>query len=540
MLMVVTGELPPPRVLGRYALYDKIASGGMATVHLGRLLGPVGFARTVAIKRLHAQFAEDPEFVSMFLDEARMVARISHPNVVPTLDVVATEGELFLVMEYVHGESLARLLRASHAGGTRIPPDMVVTLMVGVLHGLHAAHEARSERGEPLGIVHRDVSPQNILVGIDGAARVLDFGVAKSLGRLQTTREGQLNGKLSYMAPEQIRGKVTRATDVYAASIVLWESLVGQRLFAGENEGQLLDQVQKGCQIPPSLMASGVSPELDAVTLRGLALDPAMRFATAREMARALEDAVPPVAASKIGEWVESLIKEKLWERSERIAAIESSSATTAPVGPPSFGGSHAGPVTAAPAPAPLPPAPPPPLRDAPGGEGGPFPVADDTLPTQLSTGSVSAPGRPPSRFPRRRGARVLAGALAGTVAVSVLVATLIKKSAAGPAAATSTEATAAAVAVPVATVTADQDSSTAPPPPAFDSAGAAPQTSPFVASAAVPAPSAVAVPASPRPTAPPAWQKPAAPAAPSPASRCNPPWYVDGRGVRMFKKECL
>src|SRR5262245_394878 len=150
----------------------------MATVHLGRLLGPVGFSRTVAIKRLHAQFATDPEFVSMFLDEARLAARIRHPNVVPTLDVVATEGELFVVMEYVHGESLSRLIKEEARNGRRIPPRIAASLISGTLQGLHAAHEARDERGNPLNIVHRDVSPQNILVGSDGIARVLDFGVA--------------------------------------------------------------------------------------------------------------------------------------------------------------------------------------------------------------------------------------------------------------------------------------------------------------------------------------------------------------------------
>src|ERR1022692_1337015 len=164
-----------PRIIGRYALYGKIAQGGLATVHLGRLLGPVGFARTVAIKRMHSQFAEDPEFVSKFLDEARLAARIRHPNVVPTLDVVATDGELFLVMDYVQGETLARLQRLLKAQGKTIPLPIVAALFSGILHGLHAAHEAKNERGEPLGMVHRDVSPQNVIVGTDGVPRVLDF-----------------------------------------------------------------------------------------------------------------------------------------------------------------------------------------------------------------------------------------------------------------------------------------------------------------------------------------------------------------------------
>ncbi|MCA9588320.1 MAG: serine/threonine protein kinase, partial [Myxococcales bacterium] len=235
------------RVVGRYALYGALAAGGMATVHLGRLLGPVGFSRTVAIKRLHAQFAADPEFVSMFLDEARVAARIRHPNVVPTLDVVTTDGELFLVMEYVPGESLAKLTRAVRERGERIPLPVMSAIMVGTLLGLHAAHEATDERGEPLHIVHRDVSPQNVLVGTDGVAKILDFGVAKAAGRIQTTREGQIKGKLAYMPPEQLRGgDVTRKCDVYAAGVMLWELLTGQRLFSGDNEGAVVARVLEG------------------------------------------------------------------------------------------------------------------------------------------------------------------------------------------------------------------------------------------------------------------------------------------------------
>src|ERR1700733_14777693 len=194
--MDATASARPVRILGRYALYDEIAAGGMATVHLGRLIGPVGFSRTVAIKRLHQQYAKNPEFVAMFLDEARLAARIRHPNVVPTVDVVAMEEELFLVMEYIQGESLSRLFRAASVAAAPIPRSVAVTIMAGVLHGLHAAHEAKTEHGQPLDIVHRDVSPQNVLVGVDGVARVLDFGVAKAAHRVQTTQDGRIKGKL--------------------------------------------------------------------------------------------------------------------------------------------------------------------------------------------------------------------------------------------------------------------------------------------------------------------------------------------------------
>src|SRR6478609_10040309 len=218
-----------PLIVGDYALFSEIASGGMATVHFGRLLGPKSQQKTVAIKRLHAQFAQNPDFVDMFLDEGRVASRIDHPHVVPVLDVAMTGDELFLVMEYVHGETLAKLLSTSKNRGQAVPTDVAFAIVVGLLEGLHAAHEATDENGEPLNIVHRDVSPPNVMIGTDGIARVLDFGVAKAAGRLHLTRDRQLKGKLTYMAPEQVRGQgMDRRTDVYAATIVLWELLVGK------------------------------------------------------------------------------------------------------------------------------------------------------------------------------------------------------------------------------------------------------------------------------------------------------------------------
>ncbi|MBW2523690.1 MAG: serine/threonine protein kinase, partial [Deltaproteobacteria bacterium] len=233
-----------PQLVGRYAIFDEIASGGMASVHIGRLIGPAGFSRTVAIKRMHPHIAKEPEFVAMFVDEARMAARISHPNVVPTLDVVQSGKELLLVMEYVQGASLAHLLRHGRRLGLVNEPRLIVPILVGVLRGLHAAHEAKSAMGEPMHLVHRDVSPHNIMVGVDGVPRVFDFGVAKARGRLRTTQDGKVKGKLAYMAPEQLAGEaVDRRSDIYAAGVVLWEGLAGRRLFEGDTDAQIYAQV---------------------------------------------------------------------------------------------------------------------------------------------------------------------------------------------------------------------------------------------------------------------------------------------------------
>lgn len=315
-----------PEVVDRYAIHDVIAAGGMATVHLGRLAGVAGFSRTVAIKRMHQHVAQDPDFVSMFLDEARLVARIRHPNVVPTLDVISSDGELFLVMEFVHGESLANLLRGDSVSqpAPRMRPRIAASIATGVLRGLHAAHEAKNERGEPLHIVHRDVSPQNIMVGVDGVPRVLDFGVAKAANRLQTTQKGQLKGKLAYMSPEQVRqADVDRRGDIFSVGAVLWEMLVGRRLYDGGNEMMVMNQLVHEKPIEPSQADPELAP-YDAIVMTALQQDPDARFQTARQMAEAIEGAVPLASPSEVGDWVELTAGEALASRATRVAAIES------------------------------------------------------------------------------------------------------------------------------------------------------------------------------------------------------------------------
>ncbi len=291
--------------LDRFELIAELASGGMATVFLARLSGAGGFQRLYAIKRLHPHLASDGEFIQMFLDEARLAARIHHPNVVPILEI-GTAGEpesgdvdrYYLVMEYIEGDTVARLIaRAAHAG-KKLPVAVSIRIVLDALAGLHAAHELRDDDGNALEIVHRDVSPQNILVGVDGIARITDFGVARAASRLSTTRSGQLKGKLAYMAPEQARAsRIDRRADVFAMGICLWETLASRRLFKGDGEAQTLNRVLYE-PIPVLRAVDPSIPEaLSDVCMKALERDPDKRFATAAELATALETAAQSVQA---------------------------------------------------------------------------------------------------------------------------------------------------------------------------------------------------------------------------------------------------
>lgn len=325
-----------PRIVGRYALFDEIAAGGMATIHLGRLVGPVGFSRTVAIKTLHPQFAKDPEFVEMFLEEARLASRIQHPNVISTVDVATAEGEVFLVMEYVPGESLAKLVRSALKSGDPVPIDIAVSILAGMLHGLHATHEAKNEQLEPMHIVHRDVSPQNVLVGLDGVARIFDFGVAKAAAmRSQSTSDGQMKGKLSYMSPEQLNSRdVDRRTDVFAAGVVAWECLAGRRLFAGSDPGEVLAKVLT-LDIPaPIDVLSSVPRALSNTVMRALERSPEQRWQTARDFAIELERNVVLAAPHLVGDWVAQHAGEALQDRRRRVESVERASVDLGHVGP--------------------------------------------------------------------------------------------------------------------------------------------------------------------------------------------------------------
>jgi serine/threonine-protein kinase len=311
------------RNLGRYEILTQLASGGMATVYAARAQGVAGFERLVAIKMLHPHLAYEQEFISMFLDEARLAARIRHMNVVPTLDISDSPGDgYFLVMEYIEGNHLGALLGRAAKRGERLPQPFVCRVLIDALQGLGAAHHLTDEGGKPLKLVHRDVSPHNILVGTDGIARLTDFGVAKADVRMASTRAGQFKGKLSYMAPEQASSSSTdQRSDLFSVGIILWESLTGRRLFKGESNGATLNKLLND----PVLKPSELWPELerfDDVVMKSLSRDAAERFQSADEFAEALEGAAGAGRVAKtreVADVVRDLDAEKLQDERERV-----------------------------------------------------------------------------------------------------------------------------------------------------------------------------------------------------------------------------
>jgi eukaryotic-like serine/threonine-protein kinase len=290
-------ERGPTTTVGRYALFEQFASGGMATVHFGRLDGAGGFSRVVAIKRLLPHLIENREFTEMLLKEARLAARVRHPNVAATLDVVATKGDVLLVLDYVHGEALSTLCRTqAKQKKEHVPLPIAIGIVLDMLQGLAAIHDATDEKGRSLSLVHRDISPPNVLVGADGAARVLDFGIATALEHIEETAPERRKGKRGYMSPEQLRGeRLTQRSDVFSAGIVIWELLALRRLFPADQEKEPGEAVQRGGY--PRTM---------------------------HELAEAVEAAAPPRAnARRIGEWVNELARDALAERNRMVARAE-------------------------------------------------------------------------------------------------------------------------------------------------------------------------------------------------------------------------
>jgi serine/threonine protein kinase len=276
--------------IGKYVVRRKLAEGGMAEIYLAAALGPEGFEKDVVIKRVRPGLAGDPEFVRMFIAEARVVSRLNHANLVHIFDFDKHEDTYYLAMEYVRGHSLWELRRRCQERGVAIPPMLVAQIGMEVARGLAYAHRL-TDGGQSLNLVHRDVTPHNVLLSFDGAVKLTDFGIAKAGDRATTS--GMLKGKFAYMSPEQARGDALDArTDVFALGVTLWELLTGARLFEGDGDVAVLRAVQERLIVPPARLNPGVSASLDAAVMRALERERARRWPTAHELERALAEAV--------------------------------------------------------------------------------------------------------------------------------------------------------------------------------------------------------------------------------------------------------
>ena len=286
-------QLPEPIQFGKYTLFERIGRGGMAEVFKGRIQGPAGFERVFVVKRILPHLSDDTSFIKMFVEEAKLSARLNHPNIVHIFELGAVEGEYFISMEYIRGHDLSATMRAIWKALGPPRPELVAYIGREACRGLAYAHNLTDENGRPLGMIHRDVSPSNVMLSYEGAVKLLDFGIAKALGDAEPSKSGTLKGKYAYMAPEQTEGEnIDNRSDIFACGIVLHEVLTGRRLFKGQNDVQTIERVRRCDVPPPSAQNPGVPPELDDIVLKALQRDPARRWSNAADMADALDDVV--------------------------------------------------------------------------------------------------------------------------------------------------------------------------------------------------------------------------------------------------------
>lgn len=278
--------------MGKYVLVNTLAKGGMSEIWLARPLGPSGFNRPVVLKRMAAPDESERDYVRMFLDEARIASQLSHPNIVQIIELDFAAGDYFMVLEYLHGETLAHVVRSSKGRGFELPLAAVVFMVAEAAAGIGYAHQRKNSAGQSLGIVHRDVSPQNVLVTYDGQVKVLDFGIAKARGSLTRTQSGVVKGKTGYLAPEQARGYIVDArADVFALGVVLFEAVTATRLHGELDAPLIINRLLTGQPLPlASSRNQAVPPELDALIAKAMSMDSTARFADGQEMSVALRD----------------------------------------------------------------------------------------------------------------------------------------------------------------------------------------------------------------------------------------------------------
>lgn len=315
-----------PRRFGKYTLLRRMATGGMAEIFLSLQRSVAGFEKLIVIKRILPAMNQDRGFIDMLLHEARVAASLSHPNIVQTIDVGQVDGTYFIALEHIHGEDLRSIVRQMKKKGvTEFPLEHALAIVLGTCAGLSYAHEKRDLDGTPLEIVHRDISPQNVLVGFAGDVKIVDFGVAKSGSQsAEQTKSGQLKGKVPYMSPEQARGEdVDWRSDVFATGVMLFELTTGKRLFKGTTEFETLKLIVDRDYPRPSWVASGYPPALETIVMRALEKDANKRYQSSREMQADLEafvrDARLPVSSIALAEFMKGLFEEKLAAQKEAL-----------------------------------------------------------------------------------------------------------------------------------------------------------------------------------------------------------------------------
>ena len=305
--------------LGKYLLLDRVAVGGMAEIYRAKTFGVEGFEKIIAIKRILPTLAEDEEFVAMFVEEAKIAGQLTHANIAPIYELGKIGETHFIAMEYVWGKDMLQILNAFRRMGKPVPPAMAAWIGAKMLEALDYAHRKRGADGQPLAIIHRDVSPQNVLVSYDGLVKLIDFGIAKAASRATQTQAGVIKGKFGYMSPEQIMGhNLDHRSDVFAASTCLHEMLTRQRLFKGNSDIEIVDKVRQAVVKPPSATAPHVPREIDAIVLRGLARDPSDRYQTAAEMHEALMRWItqtrPPYGTRDLANWMRTAFATEMAE----------------------------------------------------------------------------------------------------------------------------------------------------------------------------------------------------------------------------------
>jgi eukaryotic-like serine/threonine-protein kinase len=494
--------------VGPYEILESLGRGGMARVDLARAQADAGFVRLVALKRLHEHLRDDATVVAMFHDEASLAARIRHANVVRPVDVIEGDGVLAVAFELVVGVTLSEAMRAASEDG--LPTPIAARLALDLLEGLEAAHTTVDESGVALVIVHRDVSPKNVMIDHGGHAKVTDFGLAKARVRAAVSAPGSMRGTLSYMAPEQfLDAEISPRTDVYSASVVIWEMLSGTSLFRGDSEGMIVSRVLEGVVPRAGRGRTDVSDALADVVAKGLERRPEKRFAAAREMAIAIEKIVVPAAARDVAAWLEAKLGDLLEHRRDRVrAATRGSNGMEVAGATRDAAAEHADAETVSM------PTPPLPVR---GRSGAPSPARDEV--PQDARRAVATPDVNRGRLSRRTLAPLAIG-IVGTIA---LVSWRLRgESIAPPAERLPASSTTVAASGPSSSIEA--------------SASALPSALPFPSAA----PSIAAARQKDLPL--PSRRDPVQPASASShaVSPCAEPTFVDATGIRRIKRECL